>query len=49
MPQVIAAIEAALARAENLRQLHKTEADLGTTLAGNREVSAAVGMPEHTV
>ena len=44
MPQVIAAIEAALARAENLRQLRKTEADLGTALAGNREVSAAVGI-----
>lgn len=44
MPQVIAAIEAALARAEDLRQLRKTEADLGTALAGNREVSAAVGI-----
>ena len=44
MPQVIAVVEAALARAEDLRQLRKSEADLGTALAGNREVSAAVGI-----
>lgn len=44
MPQVIAVIEAALARAEDMRQLRKTEADLNTALAGNREVSAAVGI-----
>lgn len=44
MPQVIAAIEAAMARAEDMRQLRKTESDLGTALAGNREVSAAVGI-----
>lgn len=44
MPQVIAAIEAALARAEDMRQLRKSEADLGMALAGNREVSAAVGI-----
>ena len=44
MPQVIAAIEAALARAEDIRRLKKTEADLSAALAGDREVSAAVGI-----
>jgi len=44
MPQVIAVIEAALARAEDIRRLKKAEADLGTALAGDREVSAAVGI-----
>lgn len=44
MPQVIAAVEAALARSADLRQLRKSEADLNTALAGNRETSAAVGI-----
>ena len=44
MPQVIAAIEAALARAEDIRRLRKSEADLSTALAGSRETSAAVGI-----
>lgn len=44
MPQVIAAIEAALARAEDIRRLKKAEADLSTALASGRETSAAVGI-----
>lgn len=44
MPQVIAAVEAAMARAEDMRQLRKSETDLSAALAGNRETSAAVGI-----
>jgi len=44
MPQVIAVVEAALARAEDIRRLKKTEADLSTALASGRETSTAVGV-----
>jgi len=42
--QVIPAIESALARAAELSKLHKSERQLETALAQNREVSVAVGI-----
>lgn len=42
--QVIPAIEAALARARDLRGLRETEANLNTALANGRETSIAVGI-----
>ncbi len=42
--QVIPAIEAALARAQELRGLRETEANLNTALANGRETSIAVGI-----
>ena len=44
VPQLIPAIEAALARAEELWKLRNTEQQLQTALNENREVSIAVGL-----
>lgn len=42
--QIVPSIEAALARARELRRLRESEAQLTTALAGSREVSMAVGL-----
>lgn len=42
--QVVAAIESALARADEIRALRKSETDLTTALAGDRSISIAVGI-----
>jgi response regulator NasT len=44
IPQVVAVLESALARAEENRELRHREASLSEGLTGNREVSAAVGI-----
>lgn len=44
IPQLVPAIEAALARAADLRRLRDTEKQLQTALNENREVSMAVGL-----
>lgn len=44
IPQLVPAIEAALARAEEFRQLRKSQDDLTTALEGGRETSMAVGL-----
>lgn len=44
IPQLVPAIEAALARAADLRRLRDTERQLQTALNENREVSMAVGL-----
>lgn len=44
IPQLVPAIEAALSRAEEIRQLQKREAQLSAALAGGRETSMAVGV-----
>jgi response regulator NasT len=43
-PQIIPAIEAGLARAEEIRKLRRTEAELNTALAESRETSIATGV-----
>jgi len=42
--QIVPAVEAALARAEEIRQLRRTEANLTAALAAGRETSMAVGL-----
>lgn len=42
--QIVPAVEAALARAEDIRRLRRTEANLTTALAAGRETSMAVGL-----
>lgn len=44
IPQLVPAIEAALARAADLRQLRTTETQLQMALNENREVSMAIGL-----
>ena len=44
IPQVVPSIEAALARADELRRLRKSQDDLSTALEGGRETSMAVGL-----
>jgi response regulator NasT len=44
VPQIIPAIQAALARAEDLRRLQQTEKQLSTALGTGREISVAVGL-----
>lgn len=44
IPQVVAVLESALARAGEIRYLRRREASLSEGLTGNREVSAAVGI-----
>lgn len=44
IPQVVAVLESALARAEEIRELRRREATLSEGLTGNRAVSAAVGI-----
>lgn len=44
IPQLVPAVEAALARAADLRKLRNTEQQLQTALNENREVSMAVGL-----
>ncbi|MFC7515621.1 ANTAR domain-containing response regulator [Herbaspirillum sp. GCM10030257] len=42
--QIVPAVEAALARAEDIKRLRRTEANLTTALAAGRETSMAVGL-----
>ncbi|MBI3044205.1 MAG: response regulator [Betaproteobacteria bacterium] len=42
--QIVPSIEAALTRAQEIRQLRESEAQLNTALAGSREISMAVGL-----
>lgn len=42
--QIVPAVEAALARADEIRQLRRTEANLTAALAAGRETSMAVGL-----
>jgi response regulator NasT len=42
--RLLPAFEAGLARADEIRQLRRTEANLGTALAAGRETSLAVGL-----
>ncbi|RZI44448.1 response regulator [Herbaspirillum sp. HC18] len=42
--QILPAVEAALARADEIRQLRRTEANLTAALAAGRETSMAVGL-----
>jgi len=42
--QIVPAVETALARAEEIRQLRRTEANLNTALAAGRETSMAIGL-----
>ncbi len=44
VPQLVPSIEAALARADELRRLRKSQDDLSTALEGGRETSMAVGV-----
>ncbi len=44
VPQLVAAIEAALQRAEDIRRLRETEAQLQRALSGSRYTSMAVGL-----
>lgn len=44
MPQILPSIEAALARAAEIRKLRESEAQLNTALAGAREISMAIGV-----
>lgn len=44
VPQVIPMLEAALARARDIRGLHEKESQLSTALEGGRETSMAVGI-----
>lgn len=44
IPQIIPAIEAALARAQELRELRRTEKDLSVALESGRQTSMAVGL-----
>ncbi|MEJ2507970.1 MAG: response regulator [Gammaproteobacteria bacterium] len=44
IPQLVPSIEAALARADELRRLRKTEHDLTNALEGGRETSMAIGL-----
>jgi len=44
IPQIVPGIEAALARARDIRKLKHTEAQLNQALAGSREVSMAIGL-----
>lgn len=43
-PQIVPAIEAGLARAEEIRKLRRTEAELSTALEEGRETSIATGV-----
>jgi response regulator NasT len=42
--QIVPSLEAALSRAREIRKLRETEAQLGSALAGSREISMAVGL-----
>lgn len=44
VPQVLPTIESALARAEEIRALRRTESQLNTALASSREASMAIGI-----
>ena len=44
IPQILPSIEAALARAGEIRKLRDTEAQLNEALANSREISTAVGL-----
>ena len=44
VPQLVAALEAALQRAEDIRRLRETEAQLQRALSGSRYTSMAVGL-----
>lgn len=44
IPQLVAALEAALQRAEDIRRLRETEAQLQRALSGSRYTSMAVGL-----
>jgi AmiR/NasT family two-component response regulator len=44
IPQLVPAMEAALARAEEMRRLRETERQLQTALSEGREVSMAIGL-----
>lgn len=44
LPQILAAIEAALARAAEIRTLRRSEAGLSVALEGDRNISIAVGV-----